>query len=153
MNSHGHNQMRTMKGDRIKIIWLWLIGLPTRIISLYTGTSIRTVSRWIRRWKEEGHVESRCSQSPFLFSPSSLYDTLPLLFIENNPLSIPLLNAVRSSENSFIEEVHRHLALVTYSALHWTSSSRQRSHISTALGDRRKKCGGHLHCQQHSEGI
>lgn len=153
MNSHGHNQMRTMKADRIKIIWLWLIGLPARIISLYTGTSIRTVSRWIRRWKEEGHVEARCSQSHFLFSPSAFYDNLPFLFIENNPLSIQLLNAVRSSDHCIIEEIHRHLNLASYSPLHWTTSGRQRSPVATASGDRRRKCVGHIYRHQHAEGI
>lgn len=141
-----------MKADRIKIILLWVIGLPARIISLYTGTSIRTVSRWIRRWKEEGHVEARCSQNRFLISPSAFYDTLPYLFIECDPLSIQLFNAVRSSEYSLTDEIHGHLNRVSCSALHFTTSGRQHSLVDTVSGYRRRKCGGNLYRHQDTEG-
>ncbi|KAK8384715.1 hypothetical protein O3P69_014351 [Scylla paramamosain] len=38
---------------------MWLGGKSARTISSETGTSICTVYRWIRRWREEGNVDSR----------------------------------------------------------------------------------------------
>lgn len=51
--------IRTLKTDRLRMVWMWLAGKSARTISLETGISICTVYRWIRRWREEGSVDSR----------------------------------------------------------------------------------------------
>ncbi|KAG7162359.1 putative homeodomain-like HTH_23 containing protein 1 [Homarus americanus] len=51
--------VRTMKTDRLRIVWMWLSGMSARSISYETGASICTVYRWIRRWQEEGTVDTR----------------------------------------------------------------------------------------------
>lgn len=40
---------KTIRGT---IVRLWMAGLSTRVISWYTGASISTVYRWVRRWQE-----------------------------------------------------------------------------------------------------
>ncbi|KAK4326019.1 hypothetical protein Pmani_003442 [Petrolisthes manimaculis] len=45
--------------DRAKFIWLWVKGNSARNIAKETGTSVTTVYRWIRRWRERGVVENR----------------------------------------------------------------------------------------------
>lgn len=51
--------IRTLKTDRLRMVWMWLEGKSARAISLETGISICTVYRWIRRWREEGNVDIR----------------------------------------------------------------------------------------------
>ncbi|KAK3873975.1 hypothetical protein Pcinc_021053 [Petrolisthes cinctipes] len=38
---------------RARIVKLWIIGMPARIISLHTGASVSTVYRWVRRWQRK----------------------------------------------------------------------------------------------------
>lgn len=52
-------QTRTVYTDRLRIVWMWLRGMSAREISLETGASLCTVYRWVRRWQEEGNVETR----------------------------------------------------------------------------------------------
>ena len=49
----------TQRHERAGFVWLWAYGVPIRNIAVLSGTSITTVYRWIRRWQEEGHVNSR----------------------------------------------------------------------------------------------
>ncbi|KAK3875538.1 hypothetical protein Pcinc_019587 [Petrolisthes cinctipes] len=50
---------RTLKSDREVIIRMWLEGTSARDISIKTGISISTIHRWVRRWREEGTVDTR----------------------------------------------------------------------------------------------
>nr|XP_053641796.1 uncharacterized protein LOC128695320 [Cherax quadricarinatus] len=45
--------------DRARFVRMWVSGKTTRAIARETGSSITTVSRWIRRWKSEGNVNAR----------------------------------------------------------------------------------------------
>ncbi|KAK4309809.1 hypothetical protein Pmani_018570 [Petrolisthes manimaculis] len=45
--------------ERAEIVWLWVEGWSVKAIAQYTGTSITTVYRWIRRWQKEGNVSDR----------------------------------------------------------------------------------------------
>ncbi|KAK3855890.1 hypothetical protein Pcinc_037739 [Petrolisthes cinctipes] len=114
-----------MKTDRIRIIWLWLMGMSTRAISLYSGASIRTVNRWVRRWQEEGHVENRSSQNHYCFPPNpneyTLHDTFPVWLTDYHSLSsFHLLKSSRPPCFSFTDEMHRPLEnLNSDSALQW----------------------------------
>ena len=47
---------------RKRLIWLWLAGLSAREISCYTGASVSTVYRWVRRWQTGGSLESKHSK-------------------------------------------------------------------------------------------
>ncbi|KAK8385010.1 hypothetical protein O3P69_014522 [Scylla paramamosain] len=51
----------TEEWERITIIMLWIEGESSSSIARRIGVSPSTVNRWIRRWKQEGHVFSRCS--------------------------------------------------------------------------------------------
>lgn len=57
-----------MKGDtraasviarRVAIVHMWQNGIPVRNISSRTGASVTTVYRWVRRWQEEGTVQTK----------------------------------------------------------------------------------------------
>ncbi|KAK4327297.1 hypothetical protein Pmani_002238 [Petrolisthes manimaculis] len=50
---------RTAMADRLVMVWMWLNGTSARRISRYTGASVSTVYRWIRRWYDEGTLETR----------------------------------------------------------------------------------------------
>lgn len=50
---------RTIMADRFVMVWMWLNGASARRISIHTGASISTVYRWIRRWHDEGTLETR----------------------------------------------------------------------------------------------
>ncbi|KAK4323263.1 hypothetical protein Pmani_006044 [Petrolisthes manimaculis] len=50
---------RTLKSDREVIIRMWLEGTSARDISIKTGISVSTIHRWVRRWREEGTVDTR----------------------------------------------------------------------------------------------
>lgn len=45
--------------QRHRFVRLWLCGNSARSIAQQTGASATTVCRWIRRWKNEGHVNLR----------------------------------------------------------------------------------------------
>lgn len=49
----------TPMARRAMIVWLWSRGLPARTIAQEAKTSITTVYRWIRRWKEVGSIATR----------------------------------------------------------------------------------------------
>lgn len=49
----------TTPAERMRFVWMWRAGFSARAISLKCGTTITTVCRWIRRWINEGHVNSR----------------------------------------------------------------------------------------------
>lgn len=49
----------TLVAARACIVWLWLDGASARAISRQTGASLSTVYRWVRRWQEEGTVETK----------------------------------------------------------------------------------------------
>lgn len=53
------SQSLTVYADRLRMVWLWLRGKSARQIALETGASLCTVYRWVRRWQEEGNVETR----------------------------------------------------------------------------------------------
>lgn len=50
---------RTIMADRLVMVWMWLNGASARGISSHTGASISTVYRWIRRWHDEGTLQTR----------------------------------------------------------------------------------------------
>lgn len=50
---------RTIMADRLVMVWMWLNGASARRISSHTGASVSTVYRWIRRWNDEGTLETR----------------------------------------------------------------------------------------------
>lgn len=49
----------TAVSERALIVWKWKCGLTPRIIAEEVNTSLTTVYRWIRRWKQSGSVRSR----------------------------------------------------------------------------------------------
>ncbi|KAK3884905.1 hypothetical protein Pcinc_010879 [Petrolisthes cinctipes] len=46
----------TLRG---RIIGMWECGKSSRDIAHMTGVSVRTVNRWINRWREEGSVKTK----------------------------------------------------------------------------------------------
>ncbi|KAK4294304.1 hypothetical protein Pmani_033067 [Petrolisthes manimaculis] len=75
-------QTPTVYADRLRMVWLWLRGRSPRQISHETGASLCTVYRWVKRWQEEGNVETRPHRSrtrtttSSVPTPSSHHDTL-----------------------------------------------------------------------------
>lgn len=57
--------------ERARIVWLWLGGASARAISHQTGASLSTVYRWVRRWQEEGTVETKPYQRQLRKNPWS----------------------------------------------------------------------------------
>lgn len=53
----------TRRSERVLIVRMWLDGFPARLIASHLGTSSTTVYKWIRRFKEEGSVETRLRRS------------------------------------------------------------------------------------------
>lgn len=60
----GYRNRKTLKPERLHIIEMWIKGSSARVISHATGISVSTVHRWVRRWREEGTVDT----SPYLFN-------------------------------------------------------------------------------------
>lgn len=54
-----NSRCTTNLAQRHKFVRLWLGGNSARAIAEQTGASATTVCRWIRRWKNEGHVSLR----------------------------------------------------------------------------------------------
>lgn len=50
---------RMVRNERVRIVWMWLDGMSVKETAHLTGASVSTVYRWIRRWREEGTVESK----------------------------------------------------------------------------------------------
>ncbi|XP_069951462.1 probable glutamate receptor [Cherax quadricarinatus] len=67
----------TTLADRVKLVWLWVEGVPVRIIAQETKTSVTTVCRWVRRWQQEGNVNTKQRKR----KASSIHDEL------RNPLA------------------------------------------------------------------
>lgn len=44
---------------RARMVWLWMTGMSAREISCFTGASVSTVYRWVRRWQAGGSVEAK----------------------------------------------------------------------------------------------
>lgn len=59
MKRRGFRHTRTLRSERQIMIRMWLMGVSSRVISHATGISVSTVHRWVRRWREEGTVETR----------------------------------------------------------------------------------------------
>ncbi|KAK4323252.1 hypothetical protein Pmani_006034 [Petrolisthes manimaculis] len=59
MDCHRKRITQTLKSQRQLIIRMWLAGSSARVISRVTGISISTVHRWVRRWRDEGTIETR----------------------------------------------------------------------------------------------
>lgn len=53
----------TRRAERVLIVRMWLDGFPARLIAMHLGTSTTTVYKWIRRFKDEGSVETRLRRS------------------------------------------------------------------------------------------
>ena len=49
----------TTPWERVKFVLLWRHGMSLRTIARHTGSSVTTVYRWIRRWQQEGHINTR----------------------------------------------------------------------------------------------
>lgn len=49
----------TNLADRSRFVWMWSIGMSARSIAQETGASVTTICRWIRRWRKEGHINTR----------------------------------------------------------------------------------------------
>lgn len=50
---------RTLIAERVRLVWMWLTGLSVQQISSETGASVTTVYRWLRRWQEEGTLQTK----------------------------------------------------------------------------------------------
>lgn len=64
MESERMSHSRTGMAERVLMVWMWAHGASPRDISSRTKTSASTVYRWLRRWQEEGTLETRqyCGQ-------------------------------------------------------------------------------------------
>lgn len=51
----------TVPEDRVRFVTLWMCGISARDIAENTGASVTTVYRWVRRWQDEGTLETRWS--------------------------------------------------------------------------------------------
>lgn len=49
----------TNLADRSRFVWMWAGGMSARAIAQETGASVTTICRWIRRWRREGHVNTK----------------------------------------------------------------------------------------------
>ncbi|KAK3875535.1 hypothetical protein Pcinc_019584 [Petrolisthes cinctipes] len=59
MNNPGPRSRRTSKLERENIISKWQEGCSSRDISQASGISLSTVHRWVRRWREEGTLDTK----------------------------------------------------------------------------------------------
>lgn len=78
-----HRRKATNLDDRAVFVWKWVCGRSVRTIAYETGSSMTTVSRWIRRWKREGNVNTRprpgrpcSSKSRLAACPAAVLDSL-----------------------------------------------------------------------------
>lgn len=56
----GPRQTRaTGVADRAMMVWLWERGTPPTVIARDINTSLTTVYRWIRRWRQDGSVRNK----------------------------------------------------------------------------------------------
>lgn len=113
------NNIRTMKADRVKIVWMWLGGMSARKISCETGASICTVYRWIRRWQDEGNVDTRPYRGRSraflkldapLVTPEPREPLVPTYNLGHIPGSLPLFCYFRTMDRQFLRlgEEERH---------------------------------------------
>lgn len=49
----------TTLAERANLVWMWVEGVPTRMIAQETGISVTTICRWVKRWQREGNVHTR----------------------------------------------------------------------------------------------
>lgn len=70
-----HKFKVTSLADRKEFVQLWRSGLSARTISKVKGTSVTTVSRWLRRWRCEGNVSTkhRCGKQCEIFAGTYTY--------------------------------------------------------------------------------
>lgn len=54
-----HHKGQTTLTERVMLVHLWLSGLSYNAIAHQTGICLTTVSRWVTRWRQEGHVNQR----------------------------------------------------------------------------------------------
>lgn len=80
MNSLRSRTRRTSQSERQNIISMWQEGCTTRDISQTTGISISTIHRWIRRWRDEGTVETRKYYSTQWTAPLPAAYSIPLFY-------------------------------------------------------------------------
>lgn len=45
--------------ERTHFVLMWMAGMSSRAIARETGKSVTTVCRWIRRWRQNGNVNTR----------------------------------------------------------------------------------------------
>lgn len=50
---------QTTLAERTMLVHMWLSGLSYKAIAEKTGMCATTVSRWVNRWRQEGHVNQR----------------------------------------------------------------------------------------------
>lgn len=58
MEFHRLHQTTTL-ADRSRFVWMWAGGMSARAIAQETGASVTTICRWIRRWRKEGHLNTK----------------------------------------------------------------------------------------------
>lgn len=59
-NMAKHRETRTTTvADRTLIVWLWERGTPPRTIACNVSTSLTTVYRWIRRWRQDRSLRNK----------------------------------------------------------------------------------------------
>lgn len=58
MDLHRLHQTTNL-ADRSRFVWMWSNGMSARAIAQKTGASVTTICRWIRRWRREGHINTR----------------------------------------------------------------------------------------------
>lgn len=49
----------TSSWERARFVSMWISGMSLRAIARQTGSSVTTVYRWIQRWQNEGHINTR----------------------------------------------------------------------------------------------
>ncbi|KAG7156452.1 putative helix-turn-helix HTH_28 domain containing protein 2, partial [Homarus americanus] len=58
MNSR-YKYQPTAENERANFVRLWLSGMSIRVIARASHTSVSTVYRWIRRWLQDGNVNTK----------------------------------------------------------------------------------------------
>lgn len=127
---------RTIMADRLVMVWMWMNGASARRISSHTGASISTVYRWIRRWHDEGTLETRpyCGRQMGTDKRNSLYSnylhesrlptTLTLLFPVLNSPSVVGSNFNSDSELDYLKMVSL-LPYVCYTSPYYRKFNRK----------------------------
>lgn len=86
--------------ERSNYVRLWVRGMSSRAIALETGTSVTTVCRWIKRWREEGHVNTRprCGRPEkvprIILNNNNYFDASSFFFLTGNVRAEALLRNV-----------------------------------------------------------